>query len=161
MVGWFYQPNDERTDMPDGLNTCGAIRDMLKSRNPGDVLGVRINGTQYRVTDAYWDSGDGYFVLEADEVKLEGRFESGDPNDRWQMYTPEGNLRMEQAFTELAARLRDQDGVGWRNLEQHFHQVMNAVEKDHPECWDTEPRNQMKDELDVVLDELGYKPLEF
>lgn len=87
-----------------------------------------------------------------------------DPNRRWQCYTAEANAMMENAFQNLANGLRNRE-FGYHELGEMYKREIEAIQQQITPrdggYTDTEPRGEMVHRLNEVLDEMGYKELEW
>lgn len=154
------------------ITTMNQLLALLVEHNEiaGDqnTVAVRMeNGQIFRINDIFFDRGDDYVVIgiEDNPVNLaerqsqpSGKFGTSDIYDKWQCYSgTEGNRLMEELFQRLVRGL--ESGEITRNtLELALEEGMDDIPADTG-AHDTEPRNAIKDELDEVLYNMGYRKI--
>lgn len=81
------------------------------------------------------------------------------PNDRYQMYSREGNDALAVQVDIISDGMRE-GRVSRRDLPELLGLTCKVVAMDHPEVHDTEPEWAIVDEINKVCDELMWKRID-
>lgn len=86
--------------------------------------------------------------------------EEKDPFWHWQTYSTEGNALMQRGFERLEKSLRE-GKLTYHTIKDAANDMLDACEEVLPGqgYHDTEPRGELIDRLNVVLDDCGYKQI--
>lgn len=89
---------------------------------------------------------------------LPGDNRPAEPRVAWEMYTEEGNRACQQIFDRIAEEIRQ--GVLTRNmLPARIKELCDFVAEQHGEIYDTEPQVKLAQEISLLCDEQGWKPI--
>ena len=74
----------------------------------------------------------------------------------FEMFTKRGERACKTAVKKLFTKVEGKRKLDEKKMQDFFEKVMASVSVKHPEVWDTEPREHIKDLTNLALEMNGY-----